>query len=396
MGEIEEFAEALIDQLSVEISEEKEIAQTVKRIDEDAEFKIKFDAIEEIAEQLVPFSKKTIQDFWGIEVPDSNLVYSELNDFKILKAKKVFAPEASRDYIDKLFNAVAKTDRAAISECMKKDHAKYLVYSTYAKGYISKISTTYGDYFNSTIFLNKFILSSYPKIILYKQGQPYESNYELVKSGYLGALKMTILEEQIHSMQKNLFDQNKQAVTEVNALNEELAQNILSLSNDTTKALTEFLQLEPVPDEFPIAQRANLFFTLNPDNFIVNVLGPDVMTFTKVDVDPTIAKYVPNLLDIYQRWLKPIQTHHAAFSVMEGLAEFSVQKILSEDIDFQNYLTTFMGSNISAYQVRKSMGKDFASAVYEKLGKNTFSRLVDTPPTTKELKDPTSYLKRVL
>ena len=35
MGEIEEFAEALIDQLSVEISEEKEIAQTVKRIDEE-------------------------------------------------------------------------------------------------------------------------------------------------------------------------------------------------------------------------------------------------------------------------------------------------------------------------------------------------------------------------
>lgn len=396
MTEIEEFAEALIDQLSVEINEEKEISQLVKRIDEDTSFNVRFDSIEDISNNIVLQSRKQIQDFWGLDVPESKLEFSELNDFKILKAKKVFSPQNSRPFIDSLFDAVAKIDRTAIATCMKNDQVRYLVYSTYAKGYISKISTTYGDYFDSTIFLNKFILSSYPKIILYKQGQPYEDNYELIKSGYYGALKMTVLEEQIHSMQKNLYEKNRQAVIEVNTLNEELAQSILALDDKTTQELSEFLQLEPVPPEFPIAQRANLFFTLNPDNFIVNILGPDVMTFTKVDVDPTIAKYVPNLLDIYQRWLKPIQAHHAAFTVMEGLAEFSVQKILSKDSDFQNYLTTFMGSSLSAYQVRKSMGKEFASTIYDNLGKSAFSRLVEEPPTTRELKDPASYLKRVL
>lgn len=396
MGEIEEFAEALIDQLSVEINEEKEISQMIRRMDEDSSFNVKFDSLENISSQIIPETKKQIRDFWGMDTTETRLVFSELDDFKRLKAKKVFAPQDSRDFIDSLFDAVAKSDRTAISECMKKDQAKYLVYSTYAKGYISKISTTYGDYFDSTIFLNKFILSSYPKIILYKQGHPYEVNYELVKSGYYGALKMTILEEQIHSMQKILYEKNKQAVTEVNAINEELARSILDLDDKTTKELSEFLHLEPVPPEFPIAQRASLFFTLNPDNFIVNVLGPDVMTFTKVDVEPTIAKFVPNLLDIYQRWLKPIQTHHAAFTVMEGLAEFSIQKILSNDTDFQSYLTTFMGSSMSSYQVRKSMGKEFVSIVYEKLGRDTFAKLMDNPPTTKELKDPRAYLKRAI
>ena len=49
------------------------------------------------------------------------------------------------------------------------------------------------------IYLNKFILSSYPQIILYKQGPPFESKIEQVNSGYRGALKMTLLEELIHS-----------------------------------------------------------------------------------------------------------------------------------------------------------------------------------------------------
>ena len=89
-------------------------------------------------------------------------------------------------------------DLKKIAELIKKDTAKFLVYSTYAKMYISKISTTYGDYLDSTVYLNKFILSSYPQIIIYQQGAPYEPKFESVKSGYLGALKMTILEEIIH------------------------------------------------------------------------------------------------------------------------------------------------------------------------------------------------------
>jgi hypothetical protein len=159
--------------------------------------------------------------------------------------------------------------------------------------------------------------------------------------------------------------------------------------------LADYLQLPAVPDEFPLAKRANLFFTLNPDTFIVNVLGPDVMTFTRVEIDPTISSMLPQLLDIYQRWLGPIQKHHAAFSTMEGMAEFCVQNILKDDMDFARYLTMFMGTDISSYQVRKSLGKDFVQAAFSKLGKSAFSILIQTPPTTRELKDPQLYLKRI-
>ena len=230
---------------------------------------------------------------------------------------------------------------------------------------------------------------------MYKQGPPFESNFDKVKSGYYGALKMTVLEEQIHSLQQNLHDINKQAVIQVNNINEELAKIILNLDDSVIDSLTEYLKLQPVPDDFPTAKRANLFFMLNPDNFIVNVLGPDVMTFTKVEIDPKISEMIPQLLDIYQRWLKPIQTHHAAFTTMEGMAEFAVQNILKDDSDFQNYLTTFMGTDISSYQVRKSMGKDFTKAVFEKYGKTTFKMLIENPPSTIELKEPQRYLKRM-
>ena len=155
------------------------------------------------------------------------------------------------------------------------------------------------------------------------------------------------------------------------------------------------MQLPPVPDEYPIASRANLFFTLNPDNFIVRVLGPDVMTFTKVTVDPKILEFIPQLLDIYQRWLGPIQTHHAAFTIMEGMAEFAVRNILKDDKDFQNYLVTFANTDISVYQIRKSMGMDFTEYVTNKLGKETYKILIEKPPTTRELKNPENYLKRI-
>jgi len=261
--------------------------------------------------------------------------------------------------------------------------------------YISKISTTYGDYLDNTVYLNKFILSRYPQIILYKQGAPYEPNYQSVKAGYLGALKMTILEELIHSAQGNLQKINKEAVIQVNTINEELAKIILNLDDKNATELSEYLKLQPVPDNFPLAKRANLFFMLNPDHFIIEQLGPDVMTYTHVDVDPKIAEFVPELLDTYKKWLKPIQTHHAAFTTMEGMAEFAIQNILKDDTDFQNYLTTFMGTDFSSYQVRKSMGKDFTQYVYVKLGKNTFKTLIENPPSTQELKNPQIYLKRI-
>jgi hypothetical protein len=77
------------------------------------------------------------------------------------------------------------------------------------------------------------------------------------------------------------------------------------------------------------------------------------------------------------------------------MAAFAIENILKEDKDFQNYLSTFMGTDFSAYQVRKSIGKDFTKAVYEKLGTITFKKMIEIPPNTKELKDPQLYLKKL-
>ncbi len=396
MTELEEFADALLDQISVEINEEKDIVNLSTRISEDPEFAIKFDTPQQITQKIMPELAQKLAEFTGI-TPSSTITveFPDLEELKKLKGRKVFATHDAREFVDKLFVALAKQERQSIASIIKEDTAKFLVYSTYAKSYISKISTTYGDYLDGTIHVNNFVLTSYPQIILYKQGKPYSLRYEGVKSGYVGALKMTILEELVHSIQKELYEQNKQAVIEVNQINEELAKIILSLDDATAGKLSEYLQLPDVPSEFPIAKRANLFFTLNPDNFIVNVLGPDVMTFTKVEIDPTISSMVPELLGIYQKWLGPIQEHHAIFSIMEGMAEFCVQNILSNDDDFAQYLTTFMGTDISSYQVRKHMGKDLTSLVYATHGKNTFQILMQNPPNTRELKDPQLYLKRI-
>ncbi|AJW70203.1 hypothetical protein [Nitrosopumilus adriaticus] len=396
MGEFEEFAEALFGQLSVEINEEKEIMQLAINAREDIARKVEFKELEDIASEIFPEFKEKVQDFLGVKVADDlQLKFPELEDLKRLKGDKVFADAESKEFVKKLFNAVAKEDLKIIAELMKENTAKYLVYSTYAIQYISKITTTYGDYLDSVIYLNKFILSRYPQIILHKQGEPYESRFENVNSGYLGAVKMTVLEELIHSAQGNLHQINKSAAMEVNRINEELAGIILALDNETVNKLSEYCQLQAVPDDFPFAKKANLFFFLNPDHFLIEQIGPDVMTFTHVEIDPKIGESIPQLLDIYKRWLVPIQQHHAAFTAMEGMAGFAIENILKEDKDFQNYLMTFMGTDFSSYQVRKSMGKDFTKAVYEKLGKDTFKKMIEIPPNTRELKDPQLYLKKL-
>jgi len=396
MEEFDEFALALIDQLSVEINEEKEITSALTKATQDAAFKVKFEEIKTLSDTIFPQMAEKVLQFTGIQVaPEIKIELLDLVEFKKLKGRKVFAPKDSANFVDELFNAIALEQADKIAALMRDDIVKFFVYSTYAKAYISKISTTYGDYLDFKIFLNKFILSSYPQIILHKSGPPYESKFDHVNSGYIGALKMTILEEQIHSIQTNLQEINKRAVSEVNVINEELAKMILALDDATINKLSEYLKIPLVPEEFPIARRANLFFMLNPDNFIVSVLGPDVMTFTKVTVDPKISEMLPQILDIYQRWLKPIQTHHAAFTTMEGMAEFAVQNILKDDKDFQNYIVNFANADISTYQIRKSIGKDFMDTVFAKYGKNTYRILIDNPPTTKELKNPEFYLKRV-
>ena len=395
MSEFDEFAEALMGQLSVEIDEEKVIEEFAKKINEDRNFTVRFDDIESVSQNLFADLVQRVNEYMGLEVSkELSIEYIKLDEFKRLKGRKVFT-ENAREFVDKLFDAVAKNDLKEIAELIKVDTAKFLVYSTYVKSYISKISTTYGDYLDSKIYLNRFILDDYPRIILYKQGQPYESNAESVKSGYLGAMKMTILEEIVHSVQNNLHRLNIKAVMNVNAINEELAKIILELDDKTVSSLTEYLQLQLVPDEFQIAKKANLFFMLNPDNFITNVMGPDVMTYTHVEIDPKISEFIPSLEEIYKRWLKPIQEQHAIFTTMEGMAEFVVQQILKDDADFQNYLTTFVGTNYSDYSVKKSTGKEFTQNVFDLYGKDTFLKLIKDPPNTRELKEPQLYLNRI-
>ena len=396
LGEFQEFAEALFGQLSVEIDEEKEIAELAVKAKEDIGRKVQFKELEEIAKEILPDFKNKVEEFLGIKISDEiRIEFPELEELKKLKGNKVFADKESNEFVKELFNAVAKENLKKIAELMQQDTAKYLVYSTYAIQYISKITTTYGDYLDSIIYLNKFILSRYPQIILHKQGEPYESRFENVNSGYRGAVKMTVLEELIHSAQENLQQVNKNAAKEVNRINEELAKIILALDSETVNKLSEYCQLQTVPDDFPFAKKANLFFFLNPDHFLIEQIGPDVMTYTHVEMDPKIEESIPELLEIYKKWLVPIQQHHAAFTAMEGMAGFAIENILKEDEDFQNYLTTFMGTDFSSYQVRKSMGKDFTKMIYEKLGKNTFKKMIEIPPSTKELKDPQTYLNKL-
>jgi len=396
LGEFQEFTEALFGQLSVEIDEEKEIIKLASRAKEDLKGKVEFNSLENIATDVFSTYKNKVEEFLGVKIPENmELKFPELTDLKKMKGEKVFADKESKEFVTQLFNAVAKEDKTRIAELMQEDTAKYLVYSTYAIQYISKITTTYGDYLDSIIYLNKFILSRYPEIILHKQGEPYDARFDNVNSGYIGAVKMTVLEELIHAAQGNLQQVNKNAAIEVNKINEELASIILALDSETINKLSEYCQLQAVPDDFPFAKKANLFFFLNPDHFLIEQIGPDVMTFTHVEIDPKIGESIPQLLEIYKKWLVPIQQHHAAFTAMEGMAAFAIENILKDDKDFQNYLTTFMGTDFSAYQVRKSMGKDFTKTVYEKLGTNTFKKMIEIPPNTKELKDPQLYLKKL-
>ena len=396
MGEFQEFTEALFGQLSVEIDEEKEIIKLASRAKEDLKGKVEFNNLESIAADVFSTYKNKVEEFLDVKIPENiELKFPELTDLKRLKGEKVFADKESKEFVTELFNAVAKENKTRIAELMQEDTAKYLVYSTYAIQYISKITTTYGDYLDSIIYLNKFILSRYPEIILHKQGEPYDTKFENVNSGYVGAVKMTVVEELIHAAQENLQQVNKNAAIEVNKINEELAGIILSLDSETINKLSEYCQLQAVPDDFPFAKKANLFFFLNPDHFLIEQIGPDVMTFTHVEIDPKIGEAIPQLLEIYKKWLVPIQQHHAAFTAMEGMAAFAIENILKDDKDFQNYLTTFMGTDFSSYQVRKSMGKDFTKIVYEKLGTKTFKKMIEIPPNTKELKDPQLYLKKL-
>jgi len=90
LPELEEFADALLGQLTVEISEEKEISDLASKIAEDANFTLKFEEIEQISEKLLPELKQRVSEFLGIPVSEEiTLQFPELKDFKKLKGKKV-------------------------------------------------------------------------------------------------------------------------------------------------------------------------------------------------------------------------------------------------------------------------------------------------------------------
>jgi len=143
LGEYDEFAEALFGQLSVEIDEEKEITELAIKAKEGLADKVQFRELEDIAKEIFPIFKDKVEDFLGVKVPDNlQLKFLELVDLKKMKGDKVFADKEAKVFVTELFHLVAKEDLKKIAELMQQDTAKYLVYSTYAIQYISKITTT--------------------------------------------------------------------------------------------------------------------------------------------------------------------------------------------------------------------------------------------------------------
>ena len=129
MGELEEFAEALIGQLSVEINEEKEISELATKIAEDARFTVKFEDLESVCNEIFPESAKKLEDFFGISIlPVLKLEFLGLKEFKKMKGRKVFTTQEARQYVDSLFEAVADEDIEKIAGLIKKDPAKFLYY----------------------------------------------------------------------------------------------------------------------------------------------------------------------------------------------------------------------------------------------------------------------------
>lgn len=396
MTEYDEFAEALIDQLAVEINEEKDNSNLASRIDEDSSFNITFDSLEQSSEKIFPWTKQKIQEFTELAVPENTTIkYPELVDLKKLKGKRIYTTDEARDFVDSLVEAISTEDIGKISSLMKQDSVKFLVYSTYAKNYISKISVTFGDYLDNTIYLNKPFFSILPKIKLYNQGPPFENNFELINSSYMGGIKMTLLEESIHAIQQKLYETNKEAVKKVNEVYEDLAKIVLELDDSTLSTVCDYMNLEPVPDEFPIAKRANLYFVLNPENFILGTLPSDQMATKEGQIDTRLSEMIPQLSEIYHRWLKPRQDQYAALTVIQGMANVVIKNILKDDSDFKNYLAVFKGTDLTSFQAQKNLGITFVESTFEKLGKSVFKKLIDDPPNTLELKDPQLYLSRI-
>jgi hypothetical protein len=111
MEEYNEFAEALIDQLSVEINEEKENSDLASKIDEDSSFNVTFDSLEDASKEIFPWIKQEINNFTGLEVPENTKIeFPELLELKKLKGKRIFTTQDAREFVDSLVDAISKED----------------------------------------------------------------------------------------------------------------------------------------------------------------------------------------------------------------------------------------------------------------------------------------------
>ena len=117
MTELEEFAEALLDQISVEINEEKEISGLFSKINEDSSVPKNFEQLESFVEKESQELVEKVSDFTNLQVPSNiKIEFPDLKEFKMMKAKKVHTTNESRQYVDKLFSAVADLDINQISQ----------------------------------------------------------------------------------------------------------------------------------------------------------------------------------------------------------------------------------------------------------------------------------------
>ena len=394
MGEFDEFAEALFGQMEVELQEEKEIARLGDMISDDPGFDVKFEDTETLCSRFLSAYAPEASNLFGIPYDiDTQLKCLNLEEFKRMKAQKVFCNSKSRSFVDHLFATVASNDRNTIVDIIRNDPIRYMVYSMYVIQYISRLTTTYGDYSGSTIFINDFILSRYPKIILYNMGAPYMANADKVASGYRGAAKMTILEEAIHSMQEDLLQVSSQSAIGINNVNERLADIIMNINEDSIRYLSDYLQLQPVPDDFPFARKANLYFFLNPDHFLYEQGGDSLMTRTSVDLDAKINEHIPALSELYEEWLVNAQRHHAITILRDGMAGFAVKNILGSDPDFEWYLKMFVHTDTATYYAQKREGVAFVEYIDQNLGQKGFDVMMSEPPTIQEIRDPVTYTR---
>ena len=71
MTELEEFAEALLDQISVEINEEKEISGLFSKINEDSSVPKNFEQLESFVEKESQELVEKVSDFTNLQVPSN-------------------------------------------------------------------------------------------------------------------------------------------------------------------------------------------------------------------------------------------------------------------------------------------------------------------------------------